>query len=76
MKGRKLSEEHKIKMSLSKRNSRKLSVLDLSANEETIFYSISQAERHLDLPKDSIRANLRSKSDAPYRGRFKFKLLD
>ena len=76
MKGRKLSEEHKINMSLSKRNSKKLSVLDLSTNEETVFDSISNAERHLDLPKDSIRANLRSKHLAPYRGKFKFKLVD
>lgn len=76
MKGRKLSEEHKVNMSLSKRNSKKLSVLDLRTNQETIFDSINQAERSLGLPKDSIRANLRSKSKAPYRGIFKFKLLD
>lgn len=75
MKGRMLSENHKINMSLSKQNNKKLSVLDLRTDKETIFDSINLAERCLELPKDSIRANLRSKSNAPYRGIFKFKLL-
>lgn len=76
MKGRKLTEEHKTNLSLSKKNNKKLCVLDIRTNEETIFDSISNAEKSLDLPKDSIRANLRSKSEAPYRGIFKFKVLD
>lgn len=74
MKGRKLTEEHKTNLSLSKKN--KLSVLDIRTNEETLFDSINQAEKYLNLPKDSIRANLRSKTETPYRGIFKFKVLD
>ena len=74
MQGRKLSEDHKMNMSLSKRNNKKLSVLDLRTNEETIFYSINQAEKCLGLPKDSIRVNLRSKLGVSYRGIFKFKM--
>ena len=75
MQNRILSEEHKTNMSLAKKNSKKLSVLDLRTNKETIFDSISQAERSLVLPKDSIRANLRSKSGIPYRGIYIVKLL-
>lgn len=76
MKGRKLTEEHKTNLSLSKKNKKKICVLDIRTNEETLFDSINQAEKYLDLPKDSIRANLRSKSETPYRGIFKFKVLD
>ena len=36
MKGRTFSEEHKYKLSLSKKNSKKLSVLDLRTNQETM----------------------------------------
>lgn len=40
MKGRTCSEEHKYKLSLSKKNSKKLSVLDLRTNQETMRASI------------------------------------
>lgn len=72
MAGRTLSEEHKLNLSLSKRNSKKLSVLNLQTNEETIFHSISQAERSLGFPKGSIGLNLKSKLGTPYRGIYKF----
>jgi len=76
MKGRKLTEEHKTNLSLAKKNPKKISVLDIRTNVETFFDSINQAEKYLNLPKDSIRANLRSKTETPYRGIFKFKVLD
>lgn len=76
MLGRKLTEEHKINLSLSKKNSKKLFVLDLTTNQETLYNSISQAERSLGLPKNSIRDNLKSKTGAPYRGKYKFSLAE
>lgn len=72
MAGRTFSEERKLNLSLSKRNSKKLTVLNLQTNEETIYNSISQAERSLGFPKGSIRDNLKSKSGLPYRGIYKF----
>ena len=75
MKGITFSEEHKYKLSLSKKNSKKLSVLDLRTNQETIYISISQAEKLLGLPKGSIGLNLKSKTGAPYHRIYKFLLL-
>lgn len=72
MVGKTFSEEHKLNLSLSKQNSKKLIVLNLQTNEETIFNSISQAERSLSFPKGSIRDNLKSKLGLPYRGMYKF----
>lgn len=71
MRGRNLSEEHKTNLSLSKKNAKRICVLNIHTNQETIFDSINKAEKSLNLPKDSIRANLRSKSETPYRGVFK-----
>lgn len=76
MKGRKFSEEHKANLSAAKINSKKLLVVDLISGAETIFDSIGKAERSLNLPKDSIRANLRSKTKASYKGMYKFKLIE
>ena len=72
----KLIKSYNVLKKTPKNNLKKLSLLDIRTNEETILDSINQAERSLDLPKDSIRANLRSKSETPYRGIFKFKVLD
>ena len=74
--GRKFTEEHKEKLSASKKNSKKLSVLDLKTGQETIYDSVNQANKVLNLPKDAIRANLRSKRNIPYKGEYIFKLLD
>lgn len=43
MTGRTFSEEHKLNLSLSKQNSKKLIVLNLQTNEEMFFNSMSQA---------------------------------
>lgn len=75
MSGKVFSEEHKTSLSLAKKNSKKLSVLNIQTNEETMFDSISKAEKSLGFPKDSIRLNIKSKSGNPYRGIYKFKLL-
>jgi group I intron endonuclease len=76
MYGRKLSDKVKAKLSASKSNSKKLHLLDLRTDEETIFDSVNIAEKSLGLPKDAIRANLRSKFKAPYRGIYKFKFIE
>ena len=89
MTGRKLTEKPKNNLSLAKKNSkgiyvinletalrrRDVSWLRLETNEETYYISISQAEKLLNFPKGSIRDNLKSKSGNPYRGIYKFKLL-
>ena len=72
MTGRTFSEEHKLNLSRSKRNSKKLTVLNLQTEEETIFNSISEAEKSLGFPKGSIGEKLKSKSGLPYRGIYKF----
>ena len=75
MTGRKLTEEHKNNLSLAKKNSKGIYVLNIETNEETYYISISQAEKLLNFPKGSIRDNLKSKSGNPYRGIYKFKLF-
>lgn len=74
--GRKFTEEHKEKLSASKKNCKKLFVLDLKTGQETIYDSVNQANRVLNLPKDAIRVNLRSKRNIPYKGEYIFNLLD
>ena len=51
MTGKVFSEEHKTSLSLSKKNSKKLSVLNLQTNEEIIFNSISIADKSLGFSK-------------------------
>lgn len=74
MSGRTFTDEHKLSLSLSKKNSKKLSIFNIQTNEETIFHSISQAERSMGFPKGAIGLNLKSKAGAPYRGIYKFTL--
>jgi group I intron endonuclease len=76
MTGRKFTEEHKTNLSLAKKNSKIISVLNLETKEETNYTSISQAERSLGFPKGSISDNLKSKSGNPYRGIYKFTVED
>ncbi len=70
--GKFFTEEHKMALSLSKKNSKKLSVLNIKTNEETIFHSISQAERSMGFPRGAIGLNLKSKLGLLYRGTYKF----
>ena len=72
--GRKFTEEHRANLSLAKKNSIGITVLNLTTKEETNYTSISQAEKLLGFPKGSIRDNLKSKSGNPYRGIYKFVL--
>ena len=74
--GKKFTDEHRAKLSASKLNSKKLSVLDLQTGVETPYASINEASRELGLLSDSIRANLRSKNKKPYKGRYIFKIID
>lgn len=73
--GKFFTEEHKMALSLSKNNSKKLSVLNIQTNEETIFHSISQAERSMGFPRGAIGLNLKSKLGLLYRGTYKFTLV-
>jgi group I intron endonuclease len=76
MLGRKLTEDHKANLSAAQPNSKKLSVLDIQTGMDTIYDSVAGAERLMNLPKDSIRANLRSKNKKPYRDRYIFNIID
>lgn len=75
MKGKTFSAEHKANLSAYKVNSKKLSVLNTTIGIETIYMSVGEADRSLDLPKDAIRANLRSKTKKPYRDIYVFRFL-
>lgn len=73
--GKVFSAEHKVNLSASKVNSIKLSVFNIATGVETNYLSVGEAERSLSLPKDAIRANLRSKTQKPYRGIYIFKQI-
>lgn len=74
--GRKFTDEHRAKLSASKINSKKLSVLDLETGVESKYASINEASRELGLLSDSLRSNLKSKKQKPYRGRYVIKMID
>lgn len=76
MTGKSFTDQHRMNLSLSKKNSIKVSVLDLLLEETTLYSSISQAEKILAFPKGCIRDNLKSVSGAPYRGRYQFTLIE
>lgn len=75
-KGRKFTEEHIKNLSASQPNSKKLSVLDLQTGIETTYGSINEAARCLSITENSIRANMKSMSQKPYKGIYVFKTLD
>ena len=74
--GRKFTEEHKSNLSVAQSNRKNISVYDLDTGIETIYGSIAEAERSNGFPKDSIRATLRSKSKAPYKGKYNIKIIE
>jgi len=74
--GKIFTEEHRLALSASKKNNQKVSVLDLQTGTDAIYNSINEAARLLNIPSDSIRANMRSKSKKPYKGQYIFKKLD
>ena len=76
MLGRIFTKEHKANLSVAQPGLKNILVIDLETGVETIFTSIAEAERTMGFPKDSIRANLRSKSKAPYKGRYSIKVID
>lgn len=47
MTGRKFTKEHRANLSLAKKNSKGITVLNLATKEETNHTSISQAENYL-----------------------------
>ena len=74
--GKVFTEAHKLALSASKKNSQKISVLDLQTGIETPYASINEAARLLGFPKDSVRANMKSKNQKPYKGQYLFKKID
>jgi group I intron endonuclease len=76
MLGKIFTKEHKANLSVAQPGRKNISVTDLETGIETIFTSIAEAERTMGFPKDSIRANFRSKSKAPYKGRYSIKVID
>jgi len=73
--GKKFTEEHKSNLSTAQPYRKDISVLDLNTGIETIYSSIAKAERSMGFPKDSIRANLRSKNKSPYKNRYEIKVV-
>jgi group I intron endonuclease len=74
--GRKFTEEHKSRLSDAQPNRKNISVFDLETGIEIIYGSIAEAERSMEFPKDSIRANLRAKNKSPYKGRYNIKVIE
>lgn len=70
-----LSEEHKAKISASQGNRKKVSVLDLETNTETIYNSLREAARALNCLVGSLSSNI-NKGKRPYKGRYILKFLD
>lgn len=80
--GRKHSEETLDKMSVSKKgnsNSKnkptaiKIEVTDLETNISTEYNSIREAARALNCAHGSLRLNINSKRQLPYKGRYALK---
>lgn len=74
--GKKFTEEHKSNLSLAQSNRKNISVIDSQTGIETVYGSIGEAERSMGFPKDSIRANLRSKNKSLYKGRYDIKIIE
>lgn len=74
--GKKFTEEHTANLSASQPSSKKISVLDIETDIETTYNSIAAASKALGLPDSSIRSNLKSKNETPFRGRYIFKLIN
>ena len=72
-KGHKHSEEtkNKIRETLTKL-SQKIEVLDLSTGIKTVYPSIHEAARALDIPRSTISMYFSQNTKKPYKGRYKF----
>lgn len=73
-KGKKFTEEHKSNLSIAQPNRKNIQIIDVETGIETVYDSMAEAERSMGFPKDSIRANLRSKNRPLYRGRYEIKV--
>lgn len=74
--GKKFTEEHKSNLSLAQSNRKNISIIDIETGIETVYGSIGEAERSMEFPKDSLRANLRSKNKPLYKGRYNIKIKE
>lgn len=74
--GKKFTEEHKSNLSAAQPNRKDILIIDTETGIETIYSSMGEAERSMGFPKDSIRANLRSKNKPLYRGRYNIKIIE
>lgn len=66
--GIKLTQELKDKLSLASPSRRRIAVLDLETNIETVYRSIIEASKILDLPRSSLQASIGGTK--PYRNRY------
>lgn len=73
-KGKKFTEEHKSNLSIAQPNRKNILIIDVETGIETVYGSMAEAERSMGFPKDSIRANLRSKNNPLYRGRYEIRV--
>jgi hypothetical protein len=53
-------------------NSLKIEVTDLKLNSKTVYDSICAAAKALNCQESSIRSNIKSKRQNPYKGRYIF----
>ena len=72
--GTKLTQELKDKLSLASPKRRQIAVLDLETNIETVYRSIIEASKILDLPRSSLQASIGGTK--PYRQRYVIKSID
>jgi hypothetical protein len=72
VKGTKTSEESKHKNSLSQPTKIKIEVTDLELNTKTIYHSMNEAARALNINHKIISNFFRNKQQKPYKGRYIF----
>jgi len=73
--GIKKSKESKLKALLSNPNSTKIEVTDWKLDTKTLYHSIREAARALDINNKTISNFLRNNQKKPYKGRYIFKKI-
>ena len=69
-------QENLINKNISfQKTSKKLEVTNLESNTTTIYPSIGSAARDLSCYQASISSYLKSNRDKPFKGKYKFKLI-
>ncbi len=73
--GYKHTDETKAKISTSQPNRVEVEVLDLETGIKTIYVSLNAAAKALSCDGTSIKQNIDSKKQKPFKGRYVFKIL-